>query len=346
MKAVHISRFTHNLSDITPSDTLTPNPTGKHTVHVQITHAAVTHVDLLYAQGLHQNNKRHVTPPFILGTEFAGIVISAPPSSTFRPGTRVFGGGLGTFAEQICATEDSVRRVPQQWSNAEACAVGASGAVSYGALHGVAHLQAGESVCVLGASGGLGVMAVQIAKARGAHVIGVVGSNVKADVVRRIGADEVVSYTEPHWEDAVRDKSPGARGVDVVYDAVGAVESGIKCLKYRGRLVIVGFAAREGKMENVRANRILLKSAMVHGYVGSRSQSLWRHVQLLIRPSASARMVDTTPSVRKTFGTGSCSWWTEGVSSRLSTMLSTGVLKPYQELWRTRRSIVRGGGRC
>ncbi|KAG9202049.1 hypothetical protein G6514_004717 [Epicoccum nigrum] len=279
MKAVYISRFTHNLSDITPSDTPTPNPTGKQTVHVQITHAAVTHVDLLYAQGLHQNNKRHVTPPFILGTEFAGIVISAPSSSTFRPGTRVFGGGLGAFAEQICATEDSVRRVPQQWSNAEACAVGASGAVSYGALHGVAHLQAGESVCVLGASGGLGVMAVQIAKARGAHVIAVVGSDVKADVVRRIGADEVVSYTEPHWEDAVRDKSPGARGVDVVYDAVGAVESGIKCLKYRGRLVIVGFAAREGKMENVRANRILLKSAMRFGEDGrhdpQRTKDVW-----------------------------------------------------------------------
>jgi NADPH:quinone reductase-like Zn-dependent oxidoreductase len=270
MKAVHISRFTHNLPDIVPSDTPTPTPKGKQTVHVQITHAAVTHVDLLYAQGLHQNNKRHVTPPFILGTEFAGIVISAPPSSTIRPGTRVFGGGLGAFAEQICVTEDSVRRVPRQWSNAEACAVGASGAVSYGALHGVAHLQAGESVCVLGASGGLGVMAVQIAKACGAHVIAVVGSDVKADVVRRIGADEVVSYIEPHWEDTVRDKSPGARGVDVVYDAIGAVESGIKCLKYRGRLVIVGFAARGGKMENIRANRILLKSAMVHGYVSLR----------------------------------------------------------------------------
>jgi transcription elongation factor SPT5 len=113
-------------------------------------------------------------------------------------------------------------------------------------------------------------MAVQIAKACGAHVIAVVGSDVKADVVRRIGADEVVSYIEPHWEDTVRDKSPGARGVDVVYDAIGAVESGIKCLKYRGRLVIVGFAARGGKMENIRANRILLKSAMVHGYVSLR----------------------------------------------------------------------------
>lgn len=271
MKAIHISRFTDNLPDIVPSNTATPTPKGKQTIHIQVTHAAVTHVDLLYAQGLHQNNKRHVTPPFILGTEFAGIVLSAPPSSTIRPGTRVFGGGLGAFAEQICVAEDSVRRVPRQWSNAEACAVGASGAVSYGALHGVARLQAGESVCVLGASGGLGVMAVQIAKARGAHVIAVVGSDVKADVVRRCGADEVVLYTEPRWEDAVRDKSPGAHGVDVVYDAIGAVESGIKCLKYRGRLVIVGFAARGGKMENVRANRILLKSAMVHGYVSLQS---------------------------------------------------------------------------
>lgn len=231
-------------------------------------------------------------PPFILGTEFSGIVTTAPLSSAFKPGTRVFGAGLGSFAEEICVDEASVRRVPQQWSNAEACAVGASGAVSYGALVGVANVKKGETVLILGASGGLGVMAVQIAKALGAKVIAVVGDAEKANMVRRIGADAVVDYHDEKWADRVRDLTPDKQGVEVVYDSIGAVESGIKCLKYRGRLVIVGFAARGGSMENVRANRILLKSAMVHGYV-SRTPNL--DMRLLTKLSALAKTGGTIP---------------------------------------------------
>ena len=206
-------------------------------------------------------------PPFILGTEFSGIVTAAPTKSFLRPGTRVFGGGLGSFAEEICVDEASVRCVPEQWNNAEACAVGASGAISYGALVGVTQVKQGETVLVLGASGGLGVMAIQIARALGARVIAVVGNTEKSEMVKGIGADAIINYGDSKWEEKVRHLTPEKQGVDVVYDAIGAVESGLKCLKYRGRLVIVGFAARGGKMENIRANRILLKSAMVHGYV-------------------------------------------------------------------------------
>jgi NADPH:quinone reductase-like Zn-dependent oxidoreductase len=262
----------------------------------------LTHVDLLYAQGLHQNNKRHVQPPFTLGTEFAGIVLSSPPVSAFAPGTRVFGGGLGAFAEEICINEEAIRRVPVQWTNAQACAVGASGAVSYGALIGVARVREGESVLVFGASGGLGVMAVQIAKAMGARVVAVVGGEEKGRMVRTIGADVVVDYREAGWEERVKQATPGALGVDVVYDAVGAVESGIKCLKYRGRLVIVGFAAREGKMEKVGANRILLKSAMVHGYVSASVNPPVHRTDHKYRDLV--RMGDTIRRGQKICGTG------------------------------------------
>jgi NADPH:quinone reductase-like Zn-dependent oxidoreductase len=291
-----------DLESVTPKDVTSPKPQPQKALHIRITHAAVTHVDLLYAQGLHQNNRRHVQPPFILGTEFSGMVIDAPSTSSLKPGTRVFGGGLGSFAEEICVDEASVRRVPQQWSNAEACAVGASGAVSYGALVGVANVKRGETVLVLGASGGLGVMAVQIAKALGAKVIAVVGDAEKAEVVKRLGADGIVDYHDKQWEDKVRDLTPGKQGVEVVYDSIGAVESGIRCLKYRGRLVIVGFAARGGSMENVRANRILLKSAMVHGYV-----SYMLHIKclVLIMHSALARTAGMIPNERRTCGTAS-----------------------------------------
>jgi NADPH:quinone reductase-like Zn-dependent oxidoreductase len=255
-----------DLGDLKPIEVPDPQPNPTTDLIIKITHAAITHVDLLYAQGLHQNNRRHIKPPFLLGNEFAGIVISAPSSSSLKPGTHVFGGGLGSYAESICVPESAVRRVPKQWTLAEACAVGASGAVSYGALVSVAQIKKGETVLVLGASGGLGVMAIQIAKAFGAKVIAVVGSEEKADVVKSVGADAVVNYQNGSWEEKVIELTQDGQGVDVVYDAIGAVESGVKCLKYRGRLVIVGFAARGGDVENVRANRILLKSVMVHGY--------------------------------------------------------------------------------
>ena len=139
--------------------------------------------------------------------------------------------------------------------------------MSYGALISVAQLKAGETVLVLGASGGLGVMAVQIAKAVGARVIAVVGGKEKAEVVKSVGADEVVDYGRDGWEARVKALGNGREGVDVVYDGIGAVESGIRCLRYRGRLVVVGFAARGGKMENLKVNKILLKGVAVFGYV-------------------------------------------------------------------------------
>ncbi|ORY19701.1 zeta-crystallin [Clohesyomyces aquaticus] len=257
MKAILIDAFVSNLSDLRPQNTKPPPRKSENDVEIRITHAALSHVDMLYAQGLHQNNRRHVVPPFILGTEFAGIDES---------GRRVFGGGLGSFAETIRVDSSSTRLVPNHWTNAEACAVGASGAVSYGALISVANLKAGETVLILGASGGLGVMAIQIAKAIGVKVIAVVGDEEKGEMVRGIGADEVVDYRREGWEERVMRLTEGEEGVDVVYDGVGAVESGIKCLKYRGRLVVVGFAGRGGDIEKVRANRVLLKSVAVYGY--------------------------------------------------------------------------------
>lgn len=116
-----------------------------------------------------------------------------------------------------------MRRVPDNWSNAEACAVGASGVVSWASLVATAKLQKGETVLILGASGGLGIMAVQIAKALGAKVIAVVRDKQKAKLVRVYGADEAVRYNIAGWEDKVKELTEGGEGVDVVYDAVGAV---------------------------------------------------------------------------------------------------------------------------
>lgn len=243
----------------------------------------------------------------MLGTEFSGIVMSSPSDSPFKPGSRVFGGGLGAYAEEIWVPEEAIRHVPEQWTNTAACAVGASGAVSYGALIDVCQVKAGETVLVLGASGGLGVMAVQIAKAVGARVVAVVGDEEKAAMVRDIGADAVVDYHNKNWKDRVRELTTDGEGVDVVYDGIGAVESGVKCLKYRGRLVIVGFAARNGNKENIRANRILLKSIAVHGYVSH----LPIHAPICLPISLttyrdSAKTADGIHREQRTFGVDSC----------------------------------------
>jgi NADPH:quinone reductase-like Zn-dependent oxidoreductase len=114
-------------------------------------------------------------------------------------------------------------------------------------------------------------MAVQIGKAVGAWVICVVdltgdGEGGKRRMLKGLGADVVVDGGEG-WEDRVKKVTQCEEGVDVVYDCIGAVESGIRCLRYRGRLVVVGFAARGGKMEKVMVNRILLKGITVVGYV-------------------------------------------------------------------------------
>lgn len=148
----------------------------------------------------------------------------------------------------------------------------ATAPVSYGAMVGLAQLKRGETVLVHAAAGGLGGMAVQIARAVGARVIGTVGSNAKREVAKRVlslAEDNIVDYSIEGWEQKVLDAT-GGNGVDVVFDVVGLVEKSIKVCRYGGRIIIMGFAGREGNLESIRANRILLKGISVLGYVSSR----------------------------------------------------------------------------
>ena len=206
-------------------------------------------------------------PPFILGLEFAGIVISSAPSSNFSPGDRVFGGGLGGFAECISVPETILQRIPPQLDFVSAAGLGATAPVSYGALLVRGGLKRGETVLIHAAAGGLGLVAVQIAKAVGAIVIATASSKEKLDIARRFGADKCVNYTtNPEWWKEVL-MLTGDDGVDVVYDSVGLVGDSLRCLKWKGRILVVGFAGREGNLESVAMNRVLLKQAHLIGYV-------------------------------------------------------------------------------
>lgn len=162
--------------------------------------------------------------------------------------------------------EDRLHEVPPGLDLAGAASLGATAPVSYGALVERGGLRAGETVLVHAGAGGLGVMAVQIAKALGARVVATVGSRDKMEVAKRVGADVVVDYSVEGWEKAVVEGS-GGEGVDVVFDTVGLVGRSLRCLRHGGRVLVVGFAGSGGVMEKVAMNRILLKQARVIGYV-------------------------------------------------------------------------------
>lgn len=181
----------------------------------------------------------------------------------FKPGDRVFGGNMiGCFAEYASVDPDNMRRIPSGMSMREAAGLYVTLPTSYAALALRGRLQPGETCLVLGAAGGVGIYAVQIAKAMGAKVIAVAGSKDKLDVCAANGADAGVNYREDDWVKQVKDLT-GGRGVDVVYDPVGMPTECTKCMAWKSRYVVVGFAG--GDIPKLALNRVLLKQIEVIG---------------------------------------------------------------------------------
>lgn len=269
MRAIHLPAFVSDPSALTPSTIPTPVPKPDEYL-IQVTHCSPQHADILHAQGRHQNNnakRGFVHPPFVLGFDFAGIVHSVPENADGRElqkGDRVFGAALGAFAEFVCAKGERIRKVSKRLGSAVACA--ASGqAVSYASVVQVAKVRRGETVLVSGASGGLGSVCCGVAKALGARVIALAGDEGKAGVIRGWGEVDDVVVAEGEWSIKVVEMT-GGQGVDVVLDNTGIVNDALRCLAYGGRIIILGFAARKGVMEEVKMNKLLLKSATVIGY--------------------------------------------------------------------------------
>lgn len=223
----------------------------------------------MQAKGKHQNNQSLVRPPFILGLEFSGVIVSAPSDSGFRPGDRVFGGHTGSYSEFICLPRsDSLHHMPAKWTFPQAAGLAATLPVSFAALM-QAGIKAGQTVLVHAAAGGLGTMAVQIAAALGCRVIGTAGSQAKCTVATRCGAHACVNYLEhTAWWEQVLELTDG-KGADIVFDPVGLVDPSLKCIAHRGKVLVVGFAGIQDNMERVAMNRVLLEQVSLIGYVGS-----------------------------------------------------------------------------
>ena len=176
------------------------------------------------------------------------------------------GAGIGAFAEYVVAKTNHVRKIPDGVSSRVACAVSGQ-AVSYAAVVHVAKVKRGETVLVSGASGGLGSACCMVAKALGARVIALAGDERKAaDMRRDMDVDCVVVATEDDaWTKQVLEFTEG-KGVDAVLDNTGMVNQAIRAVTYGGTIVILGFAARHGVMEEVKMNRLLLKGITLVEY--------------------------------------------------------------------------------
>lgn len=178
--------------------------------------------------------------------------------------------------------------MPAGWSLTDAAGLFVTAPTSYGALALRAGVKAGDYVLVHAAAGGVGLAAVQVAKALGATVIATAGTARKLEVARAFGADHVVDYRDAGWPDTVKKLTPKSRGVDVVYDPVGMVDKSTKCVAWNGRILIVGFAA--GSIEKVAMNKVLLKNISLVGihwgayarFEPERIPEVWRGIGDLI----------------------------------------------------------------
>ncbi|MDX5297587.1 MAG: NADPH:quinone oxidoreductase family protein [Gammaproteobacteria bacterium] len=232
-------------------------------VKVRVRAAGLNFPDTLIIEGKYQFQP---PLPFSPGGEMAGDVIEVGDKVTrFKVGDRVMGlTGYGAFAEEIVVAENNLLPVPMGMSDEEAAAFTMVYGTSWYALKQRAALREGETLLVLGASGGVGLAAVELGKVLGARVIAAASSADKLAVAREAGADELVNYTEEPLKDAVK-RLTRNQGVDVIYDPVGGsmTEDALRCMAWNGRHLIVGFAA--GDIPKIPANLTLLKGCSVVG---------------------------------------------------------------------------------
>jgi NADPH2:quinone reductase len=229
---------------------------------VRVSAASLNFPDLLAIAGKYQVK---APLPFVPGVEAAGTIIAVGPKSRYAPGDRVIVSALwGAFGEQLAAPDAALFPIPAAMPDDHAAAFLVTYQTSYFALVHRAQLRAGETVLVHGGAGGVGIAAIQLAKALGALVIATAGTDDKLEICKRAGADHVINYRDDDFVAAVQ-RITGGKGADVIYDPVGGdvFDKSLKCIAWEGRLLVIGFAS--GRISEIPANRILLKNVAVIG---------------------------------------------------------------------------------
>jgi NADPH2:quinone reductase len=245
-----------NLEEVEP-----PQPAADQ-VRIKVSASCVNFADTIMIQGHYQTRPDF---PFAPGLEACGEVLECGSAVTrFKPGDRVMAMlGHGGFAEQAITGEADCFPVPDGMSDDIAASFLIGYVSSHVAIRWQSKLEAGETLLVLGASGGVGLTAVEIGKALGARVIAAASSAEKLEITRQHGADELIDYKRDSLKARVAEITGGA-GADVCYDPVGGdlFDEALSSLAWGGRILVIGFV---GGIPQIPANRLLVKNRSAMG---------------------------------------------------------------------------------
>ncbi len=265
MRAVVLNEF-GPIGKAALADMPKPEPKAGE-VQLEVHAVAVNFVDLVMMAGKYQ-----FMPdlPFVPGKLPVGIISAVGTGVTkFRPGDRaLLMAEKGGFAEFVVMPENQCIPLPAALPFEDAASMALIYDTAYFALRDRARVEPGESVLILGATGGVGLAGIQLAKAMGCRVLAAVSSPAKEDIVRAAGADDIVDLSAPDLRESLRRQVfalTGNKGVDVVLDMLGGdpFDAAIRALAWRGRLVVIGFAS--GRIPSIKANYFLVKNIEVTG---------------------------------------------------------------------------------
>jgi NADPH2:quinone reductase len=260
----------------------TPEP-GPGLVRIKVEAAGVNFIDIYQRKGQYK-----LPLPYTPGGEAAGTVDAVGPDVTdIHIGERVASvDARGSYAQYALVQADHIVPLPAGASTEAAAAVMTQGITAHFLAHSVFRLEAGHTALIHAAAGGVGQLLVQIAKKRGARVIGTTGSAEKAQIARDLGADEVILYNETDFEAETKRLTNGA-GVDVVYDSVGQTtfEKSLNVLRPRGMMVLYGqssgpVAPLDPQVLNAKGSLYLTRPTYKH-YIATREELLWRAEDVL-----------------------------------------------------------------
>ena len=261
MRALVCHKITDDLSGVEVREIEKPTP-GPGEVLVKVAATSINFPDILLCQGKYQLK---LEPPFTPGMDIAGIIEAVGEGvDGFGVGDAVCGGArFGGFAEYAVVAAAGLQRKPEQLSFHEAASYSAAYLTAYVALVRRGRLRAGETLLVHGASGGVGMAAVDVGKLLGATVIATGGSDDKLEKVKAYGADHVIN-TRDGFREQVKALTDG-RGADVIYDPVGGdvFDESVRCIAFDGRLLVIGFTS--GRIASVSTNMPLIKGFSVVG---------------------------------------------------------------------------------